>query len=128
MASKRYAKRRRELATQKKEREPSNDVVRADVAADTVPANSSQNGTSSSTAGSKLPERIIGVKYIQMLEKELEPLRQQTAVHGNVSLFLDDVFLMYLLAFFNPTIRSLRTIEDLSQTPQVQAHLNVRKV
>ena len=130
MASKRYAKRLRELATQKKEREPSEDVVRADVSPDTLhaDANASQRGTTSSTAGSRLPEKIVGVKYVRMLEKELEPLRQQTAVHGNVSLFLDDVFLMYLLAFFNPTIRSLRTIEDLSQTPQVQEHLNVRKM
>lgn len=124
MASKRYAKRRRELATLKKEHESSEGVVRASVAAD----NSAQNGSSSSTGRSRLPERIIGVKYVRMLEKELEPLRQQTAAHGNVSLFLDDVFLMYLLAFFNPTIRSLRTIEDLSQTSQVQEHLNVRKV
>ena len=80
MASKRYAKRRRELATQKMEQEPSDDVVRADVAPNMARANSSQNGTSTSTAGSKLPKRIIGVKYVRMLEKELEPLRQQTAM------------------------------------------------
>ena len=38
------------------------------------------------------------------------------SAHGNRELFLDDVFLAYLLAFFNPTLRSLRTIEDFSQT------------
>lgn len=36
--------------------------------------------------------------------------------------------MVYLLAFFNPTIRSLRTIEDLSQTRQARKHLSVDKI
>jgi hypothetical protein len=48
--------------------------------------------------------------------------------HGNRQLFLDDVFLAYLLAFFNPAIRSLRTIEDFSQTVQAQRHLSTSKI
>ena len=73
------------------------------------------------------PEKIIGVKYVRLLEKQLNQLRDETA-HGNQRLFLDDVFVAYLLAFFNPRVRSLRTIEDVSQTQQVQKHLSVRKI
>lgn len=73
------------------------------------------------------PEKLIGAKYVRLLEQQLGQLRGATA-HGNRRLFLDDVFVAYLLAFFNPTIRSLRTIEDLSQTVQAQKHLSVEKI
>lgn len=73
------------------------------------------------------PEKLIGAKYVRLLEKQLRSL-QAEAAHGNRRLFLDDVFVAYLLAFFNPTIRSLRTIEDLSQTQQAQKHLSVDKI
>jgi hypothetical protein len=43
-------------------------------------------------------------------------------------LFLDDVVIAHLLAFFNPTLRSLRTIEDFSQTRQAQRHLSTRRL
>ncbi|MFV1968883.1 MAG: transposase [Pirellulaceae bacterium] len=73
------------------------------------------------------PEKLIGAKYVRLLEKQLRALQEEEA-HGNRKLFLDDVFVVYLLAFFNPTIRSLRTIEDLSQTMQAQKHLSVDKI
>ena len=73
------------------------------------------------------PEKLIGAKYVRLLEKQLRNLQGEDA-HGNRILFLDDVFAVYLLAFFNPTIRSLRTIEDLSQTVQAQKHLSVDKI
>lgn len=73
------------------------------------------------------PEKLIGAKYVRLLEKQLERLRDEDP-HGNQKLFLDDVFVAYLLAFFNPTIRSLRTIEDLSQTQQAQKLLDVAKI
>ena len=69
----------------------------------------------------------MGGKYVRLLEKELAGLRGE-ARHGNQRLFLDDVFIVQLLAFFNPSIRSLRTIEDFSQTRQAQKHLSVRKI
>jgi hypothetical protein len=74
------------------------------------------------------PEKLIGAKYVRLLERQLRKLHAETAAHGNRRLFLDDVFVVYLLAFFNPTIRSLRTIEDLSQTQQAQKHLSVDKI
>lgn len=73
------------------------------------------------------PEQVMGGKYVRLLDKFLHQLRSEDA-HGNRRLFLDDVFVAYLLAFFNPTIRSLRTIEDFSQTVQAQKHLSIRKI
>ncbi|MGO9244624.1 MAG: IS4 family transposase [Verrucomicrobiia bacterium] len=73
------------------------------------------------------PEHITGGKYIRMLDKYARSLREADA-HGNRRLFLDDVVIAHLLAFFNPTLRSLRTIEDFSQTRQAQRHLSVRRL
>jgi hypothetical protein len=73
------------------------------------------------------PEPLLGGKYVRLLQKQLDALRSEDG-HGNRKLFLDDVFVVYLLAFFNPAVRSLRTIEDLSQTRQAQKHLSVAKV
>ena len=73
------------------------------------------------------PEHVIGAKHIRSLERLLHELRESNP-HGNRDLFLDDVFVASLLAFFNPTLRSLRTIEDFSQTRQAQKHLSIQKL
>ena len=73
------------------------------------------------------PEQLTGGKYVRMLEKHVQHLRTADG-HGNRQLFLDDVVIAHLLAFFNPTLRSLRTIEDFSQTRQAQRHLSVRRL
>jgi hypothetical protein len=73
------------------------------------------------------PDRIVGGKHIQSLERHVNQLREQNP-HGNRDLFLDDVFVAYLLAFFNPALRTLRTIEDFSQTQQAQKHLTIPKL
>lgn len=73
------------------------------------------------------PEKVIGGKYVRLLERQLQKLRGENE-HGNRKLFFDDVFSVYLLAYFNPIVRSLRTIEDFSQTVQVQKHLSIRKM
>ncbi len=73
------------------------------------------------------PEQVVGAKHIRSLERLIEGLRPETP-HGNRELFLDDVFVAYLLAFFNPALRTLRTIEDFSQTRQAQRHLTIRKL
>lgn len=73
------------------------------------------------------PEPVVGVKFVRMLEKHVRALRDSHA-HGNRELFLDDVVIAHLLAFYNPTLRSLRTIEDFSQTRQAQRHLSVRRL
>jgi hypothetical protein len=38
------------------------------------------------------------------------------------------VLVVYLLAFFNPVVRSLRCIEDVSQIPQINRHLEAESV
>lgn len=72
------------------------------------------------------PEQIVGGKHIRMLDKHLRRLRRED--HANRKLFLDDVVVAYLLAFFNPTLRTLRTLEDFSQTRQAQRHLSVTRL
>jgi hypothetical protein len=73
------------------------------------------------------PETVVGGKHVRRLEQLIKELREQDA-HGNRDLFLDDVFTAYLLAFFNPSFRTLRTLEDFSQTRQAQRHLSIPKL
>jgi hypothetical protein len=73
------------------------------------------------------PERVFGAAHVRSLERIVEGLHETNA-HGNRELFLDDVFVAYLLAFFNPALRTLRTLEDFSQTRQAQKHLSIRKL
>jgi hypothetical protein len=73
------------------------------------------------------PEQVIGGKYVRLLEKYVQSLRDEDP-HGNRKLFLDDVFIVSLLAFYNPVVRSLRTIEDFSKSRQAQKHLSIRRI
>lgn len=70
---------------------------------------------------------VVGRKYVRLLQQFLGDLRQQYH-HPNRVLFYDDVVTAYLLAFFNTSIRSLRTLEDASQVPGVRQHLSVQAV
>ena len=73
------------------------------------------------------PETVTGGKYVRCLETLVRALRPEDA-HGNRILHLDDVLVCYLLAFFNPSIRSLRTVEDFSRTQQAQRFLAVDRI
>ena len=73
------------------------------------------------------PEQVVGAKHVHSLERLIDQLRERDP-HGNRNLFLDDVFVAYLLAFFNPALRTLRTMEDFSQTRQAQKHLTIGKL
>ena len=57
---------------------------------------------------------LAGAKHVAMLQKHLRRLRKAYG-HGNRTLFYDELVTAYLLAFFNPTLRSLRAIEDFSR-------------
>jgi hypothetical protein len=76
------------------------------------------------------PEDVRGGKYLRMLQRHAVELRNKTEpdAHGNRQLYLDDVFLAHLLAFFNPTIKSLRKVEDFSRSRQAQRHLKTPKI
>jgi hypothetical protein len=73
------------------------------------------------------PTQVVGSKHVHSIERLIEQLREADP-HGNRELFLDDVFVAYLLAFFNPALRTLRTIEDFSQTRQAQKFLSIPKL
>lgn len=73
------------------------------------------------------PETVVGGKYVLSLETLLHALRPPDA-HGNRILHADDVLVCYLLAFFNPSIRSLRTVEDFSETQQAQRYLAIDRI
>jgi hypothetical protein len=70
---------------------------------------------------------VRGGKLVKQLDRLVRDLAEESA-HGNRKLFLDDVFVAYLLAFFNPTLRTLRTLEDFSGSRQAQKHLSVPKI
>ena len=65
---------------------------------------------------------VAGAKAVRRLADFVRELRERDA-HGNRRVFFDDVFVAHLLAFFNPGLRSLRKLEDFSQTRQAQRHL-----
>ncbi|MFN0198154.1 MAG: IS4 family transposase [Planctomycetaceae bacterium] len=73
------------------------------------------------------PVPVVGGKYVRLLEKYVRQLRDEES-HGNRKLYLDDVFIVQLLAFFNPLVRTLRTVEDFSQTQRVQQNLSIRRI
>ena len=56
---------------------------------------------------------LTGQKHVKLLQRHLQHLREAYD-HGNRTLFYDELLTAYLLAFFNPTLRSLRAIDDFS--------------
>ena len=74
-----------------------------------------------------LAERLVGRKNLRLIEDELAKLRDAYD-HPNRTLRYDDVLVALLLAFYNPTARSLRTIEGLAAAGGYRAHLTVDHV
>lgn len=72
-------------------------------------------------------EDLFGGKYVRFLQGHLARLRAAHC-HPNRTLFFDDVAIAYLLAFFTPTLRSLRTMEDFSQTPAMRQETSVQRM
>jgi hypothetical protein len=72
-------------------------------------------------------EELYGSTHIRSLEKHLAILRAAHA-HPNRTLFYDDVVIAYLISFFTPTVKSLRTLEDASQTPQMQRDIRTSRI
>ncbi len=92
-----------------------------------TPSRPSSQPEATSSALPNWSELVVGGKYLRLLQKHVQALRDEDG-HGNRELFLDDVFIVSLLAFHNPVLRSLRTIEDFSQTRQAQKHLTIRRI
>jgi hypothetical protein len=72
-------------------------------------------------------EDLYGSKHVRSLERHLAVLRTAHP-HPNRKLFFDDVAIAYLLAFFTPALRSLRTIEDASQTRPMRDNTSVPRI
>lgn len=77
--------------------------------------------------GSIRAEELFGGKYVRGLQAHLARLRAAHA-HPNRNLFFDSVTIAYLLAFFSPAIRSLRTLDDFSQTPRMQEQTSIKRI
>src|SRR3954468_15054709 len=73
------------------------------------------------------PEMLFGSKSVRGLLPLLEQLPPLSG-HPNRELQTRDVFVAHLLAFFNPTLRSLRTLEDFSRTRQATRYLAVDRL
>jgi Transposase DDE domain len=73
---------------------------------------------------------VQGYKYLRMLDRHVVALRAKSAPdpHGNQQLFLNDVVVAHLFCFFNPSIKSLRNVEDFSQTRQAQGKFKAPKI
>jgi hypothetical protein len=74
-----------------------------------------------------LPEQVTGRDYVRLIEGYLKRLKA-TYPHPNRVLFYDDVAVAYLFAFFNATLKSLRTIEHASQLSGVNKFFNADAV
>jgi hypothetical protein len=62
-------------------------------------------------------DNLVGPANIAVLQRHLQRLRAAHA-HPNRTLHLDNLLVALLYAFFNPTCRSLRTLEGLGQVCQ----------
>lgn len=56
-------------------------------------------------------EPIVGRRLLRLIEQQLAHLHALPA-HGNRSVFADHLVVAHLVAFFNPCLRGLRSIED----------------
>jgi len=68
--------------------------------------------------------QIRGLKYLRAFWDVLEPLRQMPA-HGNRRFLMDQYVSLLLLHFFNPTLDSLRALQQATGLGNVQKVLGV---
>lgn len=64
-------------------------------------------------------DRVVGRRFLGVLDDMLDSLRNHHA-HPNRTLFYDDVVVAHLLAFFNPALRGLRSIQELFDDARVR--------
>jgi hypothetical protein len=72
-------------------------------------------------------DQIVGRRFIGLIGEQLAHLHAQPA-HANRQVFYDQVVLAHLLAFYNPTLRGLRGIEDVFEHPRVRKVYHVPKL
>jgi len=67
----------------------------------------------------KSESQVAGLRYLRSIESQLSRLRASGA-HGNREVFLDHLVVAHLLAFFNPQVNGLRSIEDIFELPGIR--------
>lgn len=73
---------------------------------------------------------LFGRRQVRQLDTFLQQLRakERRSAHGNRRVFLSDLFVAQLLAFYHPTVRSLRTLDALSCTAVARTVLQVERL
>lgn len=69
-------------------------------------------------------KHVLGLPQLRFIEDMLGHLRA-TYDHPNRKLYFDEMVIALLVAFYNPVVRSLRGIEDASQLPGINQHLDI---
>lgn len=72
-------------------------------------------------------DQIVGRRFIRLIEDQLRHLHEQPA-HGNRDLCLDHLVIAHLLAFFNPGVRGLRTLEDIFEDGRVRNRFGIPRL
>jgi hypothetical protein len=72
-------------------------------------------------------EKVVGGRLLHLLEDQLASLRAQP-VHGNRKLLADHILVAHLIAFFNPVVASLRTLEDVFEHKSVRRRVGSPRV
>jgi len=75
----------------------------------------------------EFPILHAGRRLLAPIEEFLRALREEP-VHGNRTLFYDQVVVAHLLAFFNTSVNSLRTVEDVFESETVRRNLKMPRV
>jgi transposase len=85
---------------------------------------------SSPTSAQPVPgseDQVVGRRFVRHIEEQLRQLHQHPA-HGNRDIFLDHLVVGHLIAFFNPGVRGLRTIEDILKKPRVRKRFGIPRL
>ena len=77
------------------------------------------------------PKEIKGLKYLKLLGSLLDRLHDDAAARDrahNRHLFYDQYACLLLLSFFNPALKSLRSIEAASKLKKTQRQFHCERV
>ena len=85
--------------------------------------------TPKTTRRERVDERNVtqGMKYLRQFFHILEPLRH-IPVHGNREFFFDQYVALLLMHFYNPVLKSLRTLQEATGLENVQSLVGVRRM
>lgn len=72
-------------------------------------------------------DQVVGRRFLRLIEDQLRLLHEQPA-HGNRSVFLDHLAIAHIIAFFNPGVGGLRSLEDLFDQPRFRQRLGIPRL